>query len=115
MAMAAATMAAAAIGAGQPPSQPRTKAAVESASGHYASRGHGGVAPRPFWPLVDSVEGFACASFPRQRQCDKPPCSLFSARLPVRLIGDPNFERAKLDRVQRYNDRSRAETRACTS
>jgi hypothetical protein len=28
-------------------------------------------------------------------------------RLRVRLIGDPNFAKAKLDRVQRCNDRSR--------
>jgi hypothetical protein len=87
------------------------KASAESASGHCTSRGQKRLAPAPSCPLVDSVEGFACGSFPRQRQGDKPSCCLFSARLRVWLIGDPNFERAKLDRVQRYSDRSRAEAR----
>jgi hypothetical protein len=58
---------------------------------------------------------FACGSFPRQRQGDKSACCLFSARLRVGLISDPNFESAKLDRVQRYNDRSRAEARQVTT
>ena len=83
----------------------REKAPPESDSSHYGPR-DGGVAPRLFWPLVDFRKGLACGSFPRQRQGDKPP------RLRVRLIGNSSFEGAKLDRVQRYNDRRRDSTNA---
>ena len=82
---------------GQPPTPVSQEGPCESANGHYACWGRGWVAARPSWPLVDSVEGFACGSFSRQRHCDKW-LGAASSRLGFGSADrDPNFERTKLD------------------
>jgi hypothetical protein len=58
---------------------------------------------------IISQRGSLGRSFFRQRLGDKPPRGLFSAGLRFRLIGDPDFEGAEFDRVERYDDRSRAQ------
>ena len=62
MTMAAATMVRASLPSSLPRRRLRSPPAAIMHLGVYEA------APRPFLPLVDSVEGFACGSFPRQRQ-----------------------------------------------